>query len=598
MSVFVEINDPGDRVNVHFRYDVVIKDKVKAIPGARFLPAEKGGPIWQLPLDLTAMRQLREEFGDELQIGAALKAWGQVAVRNERKLISMSVSDDYPIEEMKLHRKLPKLAEWFRPYQRADVKFKATTSCMNLLEPRLGKTAETIGAIYETGIEHGAHLVIAPQKTLDSVWRMEWERWTDLPVITLSGETKENDRIMDHVHMERWYQSEEPFVLCTTADMIRRGLPDGFDTAVEWNSMTIDEFHKTGLPEIKNVFPKKAGALKLADGGRRYALSGTPMGGKPIKLWGALHWLFPDDFTSKWKWAGQWLEIESGYRDHKIIKGVKAGKEEAFWEMLAQYSIRRLRTEVLPQLPEKQWIDVWCDMTEKQNKQYRTFHADAEVRIDEHHISAVGVLAEYTRLKQFADARQEVEVLGMDEETGRLDLKLKPTFDSGKLPHLLERLAEQGIDPKEPEGQSQAIVTSQFREVTEMAYNYLTAQGIECIKITGKVSKAESERAQRAFKAGADNEGLRVCCMVTTMGVGLTLDNVETVHVLDETWVPDDQDQVTDRAVNTSRMHQVSVFVYRSRNTIEQYVMEVNDFKASLNSSILDLRRRAKKGIK
>jgi SNF2 family DNA or RNA helicase len=232
-------------------------------------------------------------------------------------------------------------------------------------------------------------------------------------------------------------------------------------------------------------------------------------------------------------------------------------------------------------------------MTKTQRTQYHAFHTDAEVRIDEYRLSATSILAEYTRLKQFSNARCEVEILSTDSETGHVEMKLKPTFDSGKLPLLMERLAEQGIDPEDPTGTSQAIVSSQFRETTEMVFNYLTEKGIPCIKITGKVSKAESERAQRAFKAGNDNEGLRVVCMVTTMGVGLTLDNVETVHMMDGTWVPDDEDQLSDRAVNTTRNHQVTVFRYMSTESIEQYIEEVSRDKAELNELVLDKLRLA-----
>ena len=237
-------------------------------------------------------------------------------------------------------------------------------------------------------------------------------------------------------------------------------------------------------------------------------------------------------------------------------------------------------------------INVWCHMTKTQRKQYDTFHADAEVRIDEYHIKGNGILAEYTRLKQFSNARQEVEFLGMDEETGRIDLKLKPTFDSGKLPHLLEKLAESGIDPDDPSGTRQAIVCSQFREVIEMVYNFLTDQGIPCIKITGKVGRKESERAQRTFKHGADSEGLRVVCMVTTIGVGMTLNNVDSVHLLDETWVPDDQVQLMDRAKDIARAHQITAFWYRSQDSVEEYVYQVTAEKAELNDIVLDRIRK------
>src|SRR5438128_720621 len=71
--------------------------------------------------------------------------------------------------------------------------------------------------------------------------------------------------------------------------------------------------------------------------------------------------------------------------------------------------VRHLKSEVLPQLPPKQYVDVWCKMTPKQKKQYDSFAAEAEVRIDEYNLTATGVLAEYARLKFFATAYCDVE---------------------------------------------------------------------------------------------------------------------------------------------------------------------------------------------
>jgi SNF2 family DNA or RNA helicase len=607
-EVFAELNERGDRCILNFRYDEGTKNKIKYnVPGARFVPRDKGGPYWQLPLDLASMRILREQFGKKLILGDALKAWGREAVGQERKMRSLAVADDYPPEEMKLYRKLPKMLlgdkkiGWpgLRPYQRADIMFlSAQKGAMNLNEQRLGKTPEIIGSIFEADAENEPILIVGLQKSLDSVWRYEFERFTHLPVFTFNGNTSSTLRAKALAAVEDLLDDGLPFVFATTADMIRRGLPDGLELAIEWGTMVIDEFHKTGLAEPKNVFPKKAINIRAK---RKYAMSGTPMGGKPIKLWGALHYLHPDSFTSKWRWAEQWLDVTKGYDNHRNIGGIKHGKEDDFYAALAPYAVRRLRTEVLPQLPPKQHVNVWCGMSKKQRAQYDVFAADAEIRIDEYHLSATSVLAEYTRLKQFANARCEVEILSRDFDTGEVEMKVVPTFDSGKLPELLERLIEQGIDPDDPAGTSQAIVCSQFREHIEMVSRWLTEQGIKNALFTGKTNKRESERIQKAFKAGNDNEGLRVCCMVTTMGVGITLDNVETVHVVDETWNPDDGEQVTDRAINTTRNHQVSVFWYRSKNSIEEYIYGVTSEKAEVNKEILDLRRqgfRATGGVK
>jgi len=591
MKAFAELTEGGDRCAVHFHYSpeaVAAMNRLKPL-GARFIGRDNGGPLWTLPLDLIVMRRLREEFGDGLQLGDALTAWGREAVRKENTLKSLSIADDAPLKEMKLAKKLPKMAKWFRPYQRADVMFMATTNCLNLLEPRLGKTTEVIGALFEADLENGPHLVVAPKSTLDSVWRMEIERWTDHTVVTFSGDLTQAEKIEAEDQVEECRDHGKPFWFITTADMIRRG---NFPDVKEWNSFTIDEFHKTGLPEVKNRFPKEAAKVKAK---RKYALSGTPMGGKPVKLWGALHWLEPQKYTSKWRWAAQWLVIENVWGNHKKIGHVIPGREDAFYEALAPHAIRRLRQEVLPQLPQTQWIDVWCPMTDKQSAQYYEFHEMAEIRIDEYHLSATSILAEYTRLKQFANHMCKIEALKIDEDTGRMELKVKATEESGKIPMLLENLEERGIDPDDPDGEDQAIIASQFRETAEMIYWYLRRYGINAEIISGKVKQSERNRIMADFQSGK----VRVAILVTAAaGVGITLSRASDVHVLDETWNPDDQTQVTDRAIDANSTGQVTALVYRSRGTVEEYIKKVNDDKFDTNKNVLDLRRQMKKGSK
>jgi SNF2 family DNA or RNA helicase len=156
-------------------------------------------------------------------------------------------------------------------------------------------------------------------------------------------------------------------------------------------------------------------------------------------------------------------------------------------------------------------------------------------------------------------------------------------------------LAECGIDPEEPEGDEQAIVASQFRETAEMVQRHLVSQGIGCEIISGRVPQKERNRLQAEFQSGK----LRVMVIVTAAaGVGITLNRADSVHVLDETWNPDDLEQLTDRAVDTNRYHQVTAFVYRSRGTVEQYIKEVNDEKWDVNKDILDLRRQGFRATK
>jgi SNF2 family DNA or RNA helicase len=618
-NAFAELNASGDKIEVYFRYNADLVHSIKAVPGARFVPPDSGGPMWTVPLNLDVARRLQEELGDRLVLGRALKVWGKEAVKREKNLHSLASIDSVDAKDLELNKKIPALAEWFRGYQRADVKFLAATSCMNLNEQGLGKTTEIIGALFEAGIEHGPHLVVAPKTSLETVWRMEIERWTaelDKPheVITYSGELPPVARQKAIDEFWNCIDEEWPVWFVCTPNTVRDGkepfmdpkeFPDG------WASFTIDEYHKTGLP---NASGKKGTGTKFADSvreipaQRRYAVTGTPMGGRPIKLWGALHFLYPDQFTSKWQWAKTWLNITSnGYGQE--IGLIQKGREDEFYKALAPYVVRRLKSEVLPQLPPKQYVDVWCDMSSKQKAQYDAMAAKAEVEIEEKKLNALGILAQYTRLKVFADAFcseiQERQVpcdicnpadpnpdCHRCAGSGlRTVLHPIPSSDSGKLPYLWERLNEAGIDPDDPSGDACAIIASQFKGVADMVHKWLNDKGIHAEKITGDTTGAERARIQGLFQEGGE-DAPRVVVMTTTAGgVSITLDRADTVHILDETWVPDDQEQFADRAHRASRMHQVTVYTYRSLNTVEEYIKKLVDEKADVNVDILDLRR-------
>jgi SNF2 family DNA or RNA helicase len=167
-----------------------------------------------------------------------------------------------------------------------------------------------------------------------------------------------------------------------------------------------------------------------------------------------------------------------------------------------------------------------------------------------------------------------------------------PSNESGKLPYLLDRLAEAGIDPDDMVGDACAIVASQFKEVVNMVHAYLNYKGIPTEKITGDTTGEQRAQIQRTFQAGGEGAPRVVVMTTTAGGVSITLDRADTVHILDETWVPDDQEQFADRAHRASRMHQVTVYTYRSKGTIEQYIQEVTADKANINRQILDLRRQ------
>jgi Zierdtviridae DNA helicase len=582
-SAFCELNEAGTKIEVHFKFDPLAVAAIKTIPGSKFVPRDKGGPHWTVPLDMTCAEMLRNVFGPDLVLGDAVRAWGTEARATARNLAGLALAADAKLPG--LEEVLPDLNEFLRPYQRADAAFMAATSVGNFNQPGLGKTVEVIAAIYEAQLEDGPHLVIAPKTSLETVWEYEFKKWTDMPVVLLSGEhtldTRTERALVDAA------LAGGSLVLVTTAAQVRKGLPGSIDTRVKWKTVTVDEFHKTGATNVSGdpnqgtQFGKKLRVIKRE---RIWFVSGTPMGGKPIKLWGILNHMKPDVFTSKWRWAEQWLEIDDdGYG--KKIGDLLRNRVDDFYPAHAQYFVRRLKKEVLSELPDKQYVEVWCSMLPAQRRQYEAMERDAEIRIEEERLKALGILAEYTRLKQFSNAECTLE-------GGKLIPKA-----SGKLEPLLERLDQDGIRPVNshdglsPEGDNVAVVASQSEAFVSWLHEQLNAKGIPAEKITGKVSGKKRADLVRRFQSGVNSP--RVIVMTTTAGgTAITLDRADTVHIMDETWDPDDQEQLEDRIHRISRIHQVTCYYYRSKGTVEERIYHAAAHKKMTNDQVLDVQRQ------
>jgi SNF2 family DNA or RNA helicase len=250
--------------------------------------------------------------------------------------------------------------------------------------------------------------------------------------------------------------------------------------------------------------------------------------------------------------------------------------ESDFYDMLQPYLIRRTKAAVAPWLPPKDHIEVWCDMTDAQERVYREFAEDSAAVIDDIEVTASSVLAEFVRLKQFAFGVHKIE-----------KGKLMPTVESGKLESVLEKLDELGVI--DGESDEQVVIFSQFATVVNLVHDWLQQQGVRVARITGSVNQKQRDAIQADFQG---RDGARVLVMTTTAGgVSITLDNANTVFILDETWDPDDQTQAEDRVHRVSRIHQVTVYTFRTLGTIEEYIMELTSRKAATNASLDELRR-------
>lgn len=613
------------RICVDFAYNATLVARMKTVSGRSFVKTPH--KHWHVPLDLETCRQLRQAFGQDLVIGPDLYSWAQTAARAEATLGSLAGASTAELE--RLQHALPALWEAIHlgpkglimtpqertqalagpaSFQAADVRFLVeSANPLNGNQQGIGKTPEWIAAVWEAGMENGNHLVIAPGSAVDGTWEPELEKWQadaskPVGIFACTGTREQREATL-----AAWQASDAPvkWVVVNPAMIQFRKDPtrtssitlplkgkaamsgcyckqasdahEHYDTPypqltnITWDSICIDECHKGNVRNHKTITSQAIHKLRTK---KRCAMSGTPMKKKGSDIWGILHWLNPQVFTSYWRFADNYFEIDdNGYG--KKVGTLRKEMEEPFFRMLQPYIIRRTKSEVLTWLPPKHYVEVPCALTEGQALQYRAMEREGIARLADSAVTTTNILAEFTRLTQFAFGRWEM-----------VDGKLRPTDDSGKLEALLDKMEEAGVFDDTSVKQ---LVFSQYREVVELVAATLRDRGVKVDIVSGKQNKQGQRRAIReAFQTG----DTQVLCIVTTAGgVSLTLDAADTVHMLDDMWSPDEIEQAEDRAHRASRVHNVTIYQYRSIDTIDAYRASTAAEKAMEHKRILDVRR-------
>ena len=582
-----------------------------------------------LPLDIEVCRQLRATFGASLEIGPQLTEWARAAVESEKTLLSthqFDMSKPLPIPEV--DRVAPGMAAAMRArgYQTIVPAFAKAAGCFLIADqPGLGKTIEAFASLLEMGIR-GKVLVIAPKTSLEATWAAEVQKWlgeAGAVAYVIDGTRDKRQQLL-----EAALADESPYVfVLVNAEMVRAKrihtcndpACDGnapefcradrkktvLDTKypllfqVAWDAVIGDEVHRYLMranPRARSTSQVGMGfqQLKLAEPSRgKIALSGTPMRGKPRLLWPTFAWLRPDLYTSQWRWSRRWFQTEPDAYAHsgeRITDDLRPETEQQFNRELSRMMIRRTKMELRAinpawAPPEKRYMEVWLPLLPAQRRAYAAMERSASVALQGGSLDANGILAEMTRLRQFANAAGRME-------GGRF----VPSLPSNKIEWLLDSfLPERGIygtgDPLE-DGTDKVVVVSQFTSFINLIAEALGDKGIEYHLMTGETNKGSRfAEVQRDWQNNPN--GPRVLLLNTTAGgVSITLDRADEMVIFDETWVPDDQEQVEDRIHRTSRTdHQTTFWYVRSEGTIERDLAGANLLKDDRNRRSLDVRR-------
>jgi SNF2 family DNA or RNA helicase len=560
-----------------------------------------------LPMTLDVCRAMRELWGKDLVISKVLNKWAKEAIANQNRIAGFHKATSADLNSVPItHPALAKAME-SRTYQQVGAAFVAhQRTALIADEPGLGKTLEAIAGLIEANCWRGLILIAAPLTSLRTVWEQELRHWAPDAHVVI-GIPRKYDNAAARIHIQNKFiehyaeNPTQPHVLVVNPEMIQARKADNFPlfNAVEWQAIVVDESHKylAGIKSARNYTQTGKGLmdLKIAKDGVRIALSGTPMRGKAFQLWGTLHWLRPKEYTAAWRWYERYFLTSKGYMGSTQVGDLNPWRKDEFFKSLDDIMLRRTKAEVVKELPPKQRIDVMVDMTDSQERMYKAMAADAASELltlgDEYDeagsISAIGVLAIMTRLKQFADCGWR----GANVEGIKPTAKMHP-IHSGKTAVIEAMLIERGIagPADERDGENKVVIASQFTEVIDSLDEYLRSINVETLKITGRVTEQQRVANTERFQAQG---GPRVMLMNTKAGgVSITLDAYcDELIIIDETWTPDDQEQLEDRIHRVSRIHQVTIWRLIAKDTIDEYIQSVTAKKDSFQKLILDGRR-------
>jgi SNF2 family DNA or RNA helicase len=500
-----------------------------------------------------------------------------------------------------------------RPYQRADIAMMAMASCMNCNDVGTGKTLEAVGAIHEAQLNPKPVLLIAPRRTLVNVWQAEFERLSEYRVMTSESPAKRREYM--ELFLEDIYESnlKIPLVLGLIADDLRLDkyksksdtevieedplhacrdyqgnwyrYRDELQAAlfgVEYGAFIIDEFHTTGLNNRTTLFYNSASQINAE---RRWPMSGTPMGGKPRRLWSVLNFLDKKQYSSEWRWIEDWLEVteETFYkkgdrRGHptgkaRHVGGLDPNKEGDFYEHHAIHMTRRTKRDALPGLPPMVELLIDTPMTDDQAEEYDRFDDEHEIVLNGKRLSGSIVLSQYTRLRQMASFRMMHD--------GK---KWVATEHGGKFQPLIDALDDNGIRRRDWEPAARAYVGVLDVSFAEVTVKILRERGIECDTLTGGTK--DSKPLIRRFNDGSDKPYV-IVMTVQTGGSGLNLESANSAHLLDEPWDPDQQYQFFGRGDRGSRTTPLRCYTYRTPNSIQEYIAAVAGEKKITNNNVL-----------
>ncbi|MBQ1786684.1 MAG: DEAD/DEAH box helicase [Turicibacter sp.] len=344
-------------------------------------------------------------------------------------------------------------------------------------------------------------------------------------------------------------------IIITSYDLIRRDIEHYQEQ--QFRYCVLDEAHY-----IKNHTTLSAKAVKKIKSEIRFALTGTPIENSLSDLWSIFDFILPGYF-------GTYSQFKKKY-EVPVMKQQNLNLLSRIHQQVAPFILRRLKKDVLKELPEKIETNMYCEMDKTQRDLYHAMVYEMKEEmyeeIQEQGIerSRIKILALLMRLRQIC-CDPSLYLENYKGESAKLKLCLE----------LVDECIASG---------HKVLIFSQFTSMLDILSRELKDKQIEHLMLTGSTKSSERLKLTEQFNS---DETPVFLISLKAGGTGLNLTGADVVIHYDPWWNMSAQNQATDRAHRLGQEKTVQVFKLFVKDTIEEKIEYLQQRKRDLTEAIV-----------
>lgn len=409
----------------------------------------------------------------------------------------------------------------------------------------LGKTVQMIAVLEDEKLQNpdSISLIVTPASLIFN-WQDEIHKFSNnLHCLCIHGSVAQRQN--------KILSMSEYDVIVTSYDYLRRD-HEYYEKHV-FNYIILDE-----AQYIKNHTTKNASVVKALKGNHRFAMTGTPIENSLAELWSIFDFLMPG-YLYNYNFFRKFYEKEVvKFQNKEVIAKLK--------RMVEPFILRRLKKDVLKELPDKIERVQYLEFNEEEEKLYMAnlvqINKELQAKLHVEVFDKFQILAMMTRLRQICcDPRLLYE---------NIDTV------SSKIEGCMELIQSAKATDKK------VLVFSSFTSLLELLEKEFYKEDISYVKLTGETSKEKRRKYVQIFQ---DKQVDVFLISLKAGGTGLNLTSAEVVIHVDPWWNMSAQNQATDRAYRIGQTENVQVYKMIMKNSIEEKILKLQEMKKDLSDT-------------